>query len=336
MKHCLVTGGAGFIGSHLTEALLARGDRVTVLDDESTGSSANLAAVADHARFRYLRGSAGDASALGPLIDEADEVYHLAAAVGVDLVVHDPIRTVRTNIQPTELVLESLRRRQRRGRPAKLLLTSSSEVYGKNPNPTFREDDDLVFGPTSLARWSYGASKAIDELLALAYHRQHEVPVVIVRLFNVVGPRQSPAYGSVLPRFVRAALAGGPLVVYGDGQQIRSFTHVSDVVSAILALMDQPRAVGLVTNVGSDQPVTIEELARRVVAAVGPRLRIEHQSYRDAYGEGFEECPHRVPDVGRLRSLVNFRPGVELDAIVRQCVEWWAAKTPGNGSGAEG
>jgi UDP-glucose 4-epimerase len=323
VKHCLVTGGAGFIGSHLTEALLARGDRVTVLDDESTGAVANLASVVDHARLRFVRGSAGDADAINPLVAEADEVYHLAAAVGVDLVVHDPIRTIHTNIQPTELVLKALRRRQRAGRPAKLFLTSSSEVYGKNPNPRFREDDDLVFGPTSLARWSYGASKAIDEMMALAYHRQHEVPVVIVRLFNVVGPRQSPAYGSVLPRFVRAALAGGPLVVYGDGQQIRSFTHVSDVISAALALMDQPRAVGLVTNVGSDQPVTIETLARQVVAAVNPALRIEYQSYRDAYGEGFEECAHRVPDLSRLKSLVGIRPQVTLDAIVRQCVDWW-------------
>jgi len=320
VKHCLVTGGAGFIGSHLAETLLARGDRVTVLDDESTGSAANLASIADHPQFRYVRGSAGQADTLDPLVQEADEVYHLAAAVGVDLVVRDPIRTITTNVEPTALVLEAVRRRLSTGQSAKLFLASSSEVYGKNPRPLYQEDDDLVFGPTRVGRWSYGASKAIDEFLALAYHRQHGVPVVIARLFNVVGPRQSPAYGSVLPRFVRAALAGGPIVVYGDGQQVRSFTHVSDVVAAILALMNQPQAVGLVTNVGGDQAVTILELAQRVAAAVGGNPPIEHQSYRDAYGEGFEDCARRAPDLTRLHTLTAFRARVDLDQIVRQLI----------------
>jgi len=326
VKHCLVTGGAGFIGSHLAEALVARGDRVTVLDDESTGSAANLAALFDHERFRYVRGSAGDADTLGPLVEAADEVYHLAAAVGVDLVVRDPIRTINTNVQPTALVLEAMHRRQNAGRAVKLFLASSSEVYGKNPRPVYQEDDDLVFGPTRRGRWCYGTSKAIDEFLALAYHQQHGVPVVVARLFNVVGPRQSPAYGSVLPRFICAARSGGPLVVYGDGQQTRSFTHVSDVVAAILALMAEPDAVGLVTNIGSDQSVSILELAQRVVAAVHPTLRIEHLSYAEAYGAAFEECPHRVPDLTRLRRLIDFRPRMDLDAIVRQLV---AAKLNG-------
>jgi UDP-glucose 4-epimerase len=267
-----------------------------------------------------VRGSAGDADTLGPLVEAADEVYHLAAAVGVDLVVRDPIRTINTNVQPTALVLETLRRWQNGGRSVKLFLASSSEVYGKNSRPVYQEDDDLVFGPTRRGRWCYGMSKAIDEFLALAYHQQHGVPVVIARLFNVVGPRQSPAYGSVLPRFIRAALSGGPLVVYGDGQQTRSFTHVSDVVAAILSLMAQPDAVGLVTNIGSDQSVSILELAQRVVAAVNPALCIEHLSYAEAYGAGFEECPHRVPDLTRLRSLIDFHPRMDLDAIVRQLV----------------
>jgi UDP-glucose 4-epimerase len=318
VKHCLVTGGAGFIGSHLAEALLARGDRVTVLDDESTGSAANLATLFDHDRFRYVCGSAADADTLGPLVEEAEEVYHLAAAVGVDLVVRDPIRTINTNVQPTSLVLEAACRRHLAGRSMKVFVASSSEVYGKNPRSVYQEDDDLVFGPTRRGRWCYGTSKAIDEFLGLAYHQQHRLPVVVARLFNVVGLRQSPAY--VLPRFVRAALSGGPLVVYGDGHQTRSFTHVSDVVRAILGLVAHPGAAGLVTNIGSDQPVSILELAQRVVAAVNPALRIEHLSYAEAYGAAFEECPHRVPDLTRLRSLIDFRPRMDLDAIIRQLV----------------
>lgn len=325
MRHCLVTGGAGFIGSHLAEALLAAGHRVSVIDDESTGSVQNLAAVADHARFRYVRGSVADDALMGPLVDEADEVYHLAAVVGVELVVRDPRRTLQMNVNPTAALLERLAAKQSAGRPTPLFLASSSEVYGKNPRPVYREEDDLVFGATTRARWSYGISKAVDEILALDHHRRRGLPLVIARLFNVVGPRQSPRHGFVLPRLVQAALAGGPLVVFGDGRQVRSFAHVADVVAAIPALVAQPAARGLVVNLGSDEAVTILELARRVGAAVDPALAVRLQSYGEAYGDGFEECPRRVPDLTRLRSLLDFRPRMSLDETIRQTVAWWRA-----------
>ena len=226
VKHALITGGAGFIGSHLAEALIARDYRVTVVDDESTGTAENLAAVRDHFNFSFVHGSVADKALVRRLVSDVDEVYHLAAAVGVQLISTAPIHTIETNIYPTELMLSELLRRKREGYAVKLFLASSSEVYGKNPKPLWTEDDDLVFGPTTRPRWSYGASKAIDEFLALAYWRQHRLPVVIGRFFNVVGPRQTGRYGMVLPRFVEAALAGRPLTVHDDGQQVRCFAHV--------------------------------------------------------------------------------------------------------------
>ena len=241
MKHALITGGAGFIGSHLAEALLARGDRVSVVDDESTGTIENLAAVRDHPSFSFVQGHRGRRGAGPPLVADVDEVYHLAAAVGVQLIATAPIRTIETNIYPTELILSELLRRKREGYAVKLFLASTSEVYGKNPKPLWTEEDDLVFGPTTRPRWSYGASKAIDEFLALAYWRQQRLPVVVGRFFNVVGPRQTGGYGMVLPRFVDAALAGRPLVVHDDGQQVRCFAHVSDVVRIVLELMETAR-----------------------------------------------------------------------------------------------
>jgi len=320
VKHCLVTGGAGFIGSHLTEALLARGDRVSVVDDESTGSIDNLAAVMDHPRFRYTKGTVADRDLVRRLVADVDEVYHLAAAVGVALIASAPIRTIETNIYPTELILAELGRRQQQGRTAKLFLASSSEVYGRNPKPRWSEEDDLVFGPTDRARWSYGTSKAIDEFLALAYWRQQRLPVVVGRLFNVVGPRQSGAYGMVLPRFVEAALAGGPLVVHDDGRQVRCFAHVSDVVRAIIGLMDRQQAVGRVLNIGSDQPISILELARRVIAAVDPSLAIKFVDYAEAYADDFEDCRHRVPDLTRLREVLDFELRHDLDDVIREVV----------------
>jgi len=320
VKHCLVTGGAGFIGSHLTEALLARGDRVSVVDDESTGSIDNLAAVMDHPRFRYTKGTVADRDLVRRLVADVDEVYHLAAAVGVALIASAPIRTIETNIYPTELILAELGRRQQQGRTAKLFLASSSEVYGRNPKPRWSEEDDLVFGPTDRARWSYGTSKAIDEFLALAYWRQQRLPVVVGRLFNVVGPRQSGAYGMVLPRFVEAALAGGPLVVHDDGRQVRCFAHVSDVVRAIIGLMDRQQAVGRVLNIGSDQPTSILDLARRVIAAVDPSLAIEFVGYAEAYADDFEDCRHRVPDLTRLREVLDFELRHDLDDVIREVV----------------
>jgi UDP-glucose 4-epimerase len=322
MKHCLVTGGAGFIGSHLTEALLARGDRVSVVDDESTGTIDNLAAVLDHHQFSYMKGSVADAKLVRRLVAEVDEVYHLAAAVGVRLIAQHPIRTIETNIYTTELLLRELGRQIDAGRSVKFFMTSTSEVYGKNPKEQWTEEDDLVFGPTIRARWSYGASKAIDEFLALAYWRERKLPVVVGRLFNVVGPRQTGAYGMVLPRFVDAALAGLPLVVHDDGRQQRCFAHVSDVVRMILALMDCPAAVGGVFNIGSDQPVSILELAQRVISAVDPSLEVEFVSYAQAYSEDFEDCRRRVPDLTKLHTLTGLRARYGLDDIVRELVEW--------------
>jgi UDP-glucose 4-epimerase len=322
LTHSLVTGGAGFIGSHLAEALIARGDRVTVIDDESTGSVENLAAICRHPRLTFVAGSVAEGAIVARLVSEANEVYHLAAAVGVQLIAQDPIRTIETNVYPTQLLLAELRKQHQSGRRVKLFLASTSEVYGKNPKTTWTEEDDLVFGPTSRARWSYGVSKAIDEFLALAHWREHGLPVVTARFFNVVGPRQTGSYGMVLPRFVDAAIAGRPLVVHDDGRQMRCFGHVADVVRAVVDLMAAPAAVGRVFNVGSDQPVSILELAQRVVAMVNPGLAIEFQSYAEAYSPDFEDVRSRVPDLTRLRETIDYRPQFSLDDVIRQVVAW--------------
>jgi UDP-glucose 4-epimerase len=318
----LVTGGAGFIGSHLTEALLARGDEVTVVDDESTGRLANLAAVAKYPRLSVVRGSIGDAALISRVLDGVSEVYHLAAAVGVALIAREPLQTIERNIYPTQLLLDELCRRHQTGQAIKFFLASTSEVYGKNPKPVWNEEDDLVFGSTMRPRWSYGASKAIDEFLTLACARQFGLPVVIGRFFNVVGPRQSGAYGMVLPRFVEAALAGQPLVVHDDGKQVRCFAHVSDVVAAVLALMQTPAAIGQVFNIGSDQPVSIHALAQAVIQQTGSRSPIEFQSYTDAYDQDFEDIRRRVPDLSKLAATIGVRPRQDLPAIVRDIVAW--------------
>lgn len=322
MGKILVTGGAGFIGSHLTEALLARGDEVVVVDDESTGRAANLAAAAANPRLTIVRGSIGDAALISRVLDGASEVYHLAAAVGVALIAREPLQTIERNIYPTQLLLDELCRRQRAGQSVRFFLASTSEVYGKNPKLVWNEEDDLVFGPTTRPRWSYGASKAIDEFLTLACARQFGLPVVIARFFNVVGPRQTGAYGMVLPRFVDAALAGEPLLVHDDGRQVRCFAHVSDVVGAVLALMQKPAAAGKVFNIGSDQPVSILDLAKRVVALTSSHSPIEFQSYAAAYDADFEDIRHRVPDLSRIRSTMNYMPKFDLDAIVRDVISW--------------
>jgi UDP-glucose 4-epimerase len=305
----------------LTEALLSRGDHVSVVDDESTGSYRNLAAVASHPRLEYTRGTIADAHLIRRLLSGVDEVYHLAAAVGVQLIASSPIRTIETNIYPTELLLREIDRFRGHRQP-KLYLASTSEVYGKNPKPQWNEEDDLVFGATTRPRWSYGASKAIDEFLALAYGKEHGLPVVVGRFFNVVGPRQTGAYGMVLPRFVEAALAGGPIVVHDDGRQVRCFAHVLDVVRAVLALMEAPGAVGRVFNIGSDQPVSILQLAEMVRSEVNPAAEIRFQSYSDAYSEDFEDCRRRVPDLARLRGMIGFCPQFDLAETIRQVIAW--------------
>ncbi len=317
----LITGGAGFIGSHLAEALVARGDHVTAIDDESTGSAGNLAPLVGHPRFAYHRGTLADRELTRRLVSDVDEVYHLAAAVGVQLIASSPIHTIEANVYLTELLLAELRRRQEAGAKVKLFLASTSEVYGKNPKPIWTEEDDLVFGPTTRARWSYGVSKAIDEFLALAYYRQHGLPVVVARFFNVVGPRQTGQYGMVLPRLADAALAGGPLIVHDDGRQTRCFAHVRDVVQMVLALMREPKAVGEVFNLGSDQPISILELAERVRAAANPATDIAFQSYAEAFPADFEDVRARVPCLDKLRNVIGPLPVTPLNEIVREVVE---------------
>ena len=326
MKHILVTGGAGFIGSHLTETLLARGDRVTVVDDESTGRYANLAAVHPHPQLEYIRGNIGDPELVARVTAQVEEVYHLAAAVGVALIARQPMETIERNIHPTELLLDALVARWGRGERVKFFLASTSEVYGKNPKPNWTEDDDLVFGATTKARWSYGASKAIDEFLALACWREYKLPVVIGRFFNVVGPRQSGAYGMVLPRFVESALAGRPLVVHDDGRQVRCFAHVSDVLASVLELMDNRAALGRVFNIGSDQPVSILELAQQVARLANSQSPIEFQSYADAYDEDFEDVRRRVPDLSRLHRTISHRNHYDLEAVIRAVIAHQSAE----------
>ena len=321
MKHVLITGGAGFIGSHLTEEILARGDRVTVVDDESTGRVENLAAVRDRPQLTYIRGDIGEPRLAARVVATADEVYHLAAAVGVALIARQPTDTIRRNIYPTELLLDELLRWWQQGKPVKCFVASTSEVYGKNPKAHWTEDEDLVFGATTRARWSYGASKAIDEFLALACHREYRLPVVIGRFFNVVGPRQSGAYGMVLPRFVDAALAGRPLIVHDDGQQTRCFAHVADVIATVLELMESPAAPGRVFNIGSDRPVSILELARRVVALAGSSSPIEFQTYAEAYDQDFEDVRRRIPVLARLHATVAYRNRYDLDATIRAVID---------------
>jgi len=321
VKHILVTGGAGFIGSHLVEMLIARGDRVTVVDDESTGSQENLHAIAGHFDFSFVPGDAADRPLMERLLSDVDEVYHLAAAVGVRLIAEAPIDSIVRNLRPLEALLELLLASHRRGRSVKLFLASSSEVYGKNPLPTWKEDDDLLFGPTVRSRWSYGAAKAIDEFLALAYWRQYHQPVVIGRFFNVVGPRQTGRYGMVLPRFIDAALAGRPPLVHDDGKQIRCFAHVHDVCRATTQLMKHSAALGQVFNIGSDQPVTILELARKVTAAVDPELDVEFESYASAYDDDFEDVRRRVPDLSKLKRTIKFQPEYDVDAIITELVQ---------------
>ena len=322
MKHSLVTGGAGFIGSHLTEVLLARGDRVSVVDDESTGSIDNLAAVIDHPNLHYTKDNVADERVVREMLADADEVYHMAAAVGVQLIAESPIHTIETNIYPTELILRYLDEQRAEGRPVKLFLASTSEVFGKNPKKRWDEEDSLVYGPTTRARWAYGTSKAIDEFLALAYWRERRLPVVVGRMYNVIGPRQKGAYGMVVPRFVEAALSGGPLVVHDDGQQVRCFAHVSDVVRAIVGLMQCDAAIGQVFNIGSDYAVSILDLAKRVTAAVDPETPIEFISYAEAYSEDFEDCRHRVPDLTRIRKTIDYHLEYELDDIIREVIAW--------------
>ena len=316
LQTCLITGGAGFIGSHLTERLLSLGHRVIVVDDLSTGQKNNLDPVMDHANLEYIQGTVEDEALVADVVDRADRVYHLAAAVGVALIAKQPIQTIERNVYPTQLILNRLGERAKSGELIPCFIASTSEVYGKNPKPTWCEEDDLVFGATTKPRWSYGVSKAIDEFLGLAFYKERKLPVVVGRFFNVVGPRQTGAYGMVLPRFVEAALEGKSIVVHDDGKQVRCFAHVDDVVGAVIQLVETPQAAGRVYNIGSDVPVSILELAERVIARVGGESKIEFQSYADAYDESFEDIRRRVPDLTRISDAIGYAPTKDLDAII--------------------
>ncbi len=312
----LITGGAGFVGSHLSEALLERGDEVLVLDNLSTGSIDNIIHLKDHPRFHYSIDSVENEPLLAELIDRSDAVVHLAAAVGVKLIVERPVHTIETNVHGTEVVLKHANKKKKL-----VVIASTSEVYGKSASVPFREDADLVLGPSSKHRWAYACSKLIDEFLALAYWKERKLPVIIVRLFNTVGPRQTGQYGMVIPNFVRQALAGQPITVFGDGTQSRSFTYVGDVVRAVVALMDEPRAIGQVFNIGNGQEITIGALAEKVRALTRSSSEIVRIPYDQAYESGFEDMPRRVPDIGRIAALIGYRPTVDLDEILTRVIE---------------
>ena len=311
----LITGGAGFVGSHLAERHLAQGDEVYVVDDLSTGSIENIQHLKPHERFHYAIDTVTNVSLSAELVDLCDTIYHLAAAVGVRLIVESPVRTIETNVRGTEVVLHLAAKKQKR-----VLITSTSEVYGKRDTVPFREDDDLVLGATSKARWAYACSKAIDEFLAIAYWNEKRVPAVIVRLFNTVGARQTGRYGMVIPNFVQQALAGEDITVFGDGSQRRCFTHVSDAVGAIMRLAAHPAAAGQVYNVGNAEEVSILELAERIKAATGSKSRIVRVPYEKAYQEGFEDMMRRVPDISKAAQAVGYKPTVTLDEILADVI----------------
>ena len=314
--HAFITGGAGFIGSHLAEALLAAGHKVTVLDNLSTGAMENIEHLKQAPGFRYVIDSVTNEPVLAELIDAADVVFHLAAAVGVKLIVEAPVHTIETNVHGTEVVLKHANKKKKL-----VVIASTSEVYGKSTAVPFREDADLVMGPTPKHRWAYACSKAIDEFLALAYWKERKLPVIIVRFFNTVGPRQTGRYGMVIPNFVRQGLAGQPITVHGDGTQTRSFCYVGDIVEALQRLVAEPRAIGEVFNVGNDQEITILELAERVRDLTGGRSEIVKIPYDQAYEAGFEDMPRRVPDLAKIGHLVGYKPEVGLDEILARVVD---------------
>ena len=313
----LLTGGAGFVGSHLAERLLTLGHEVIVLDDLSTGSIGNIEHLKGHKSFSYVIDSVTNEPLLAELIDRSDVVFHLAAAVGVKLIVEQPVHTIETNVHGTEVVLKHANKKKKL-----VFVASTSEVYGKSGDVPFREEADLVLGPTLKHRWAYACSKMIDEFLALAYWKEKKLPVVVVRLFNTVGPRQTGQYGMVLPTFVRQALAGHPITVFGDGTQSRSFTYVGDVVEALVVLAGEPRAIGGVYNIGNTDEISIRDLAGRVKTMTGSASQIQFIPYDQAYEEGFEDMPRRVPDLTKLRDLIGYEPKVRLDEILRRVIDY--------------
>jgi UDP-glucose 4-epimerase len=321
MRRALVTGGAGFVGSHLSEALLAAGYDVMIIDDLSTGRFENIQHLVDHPNFHFAIETITNQAVMDRLVSECDLVFHLAAAVGVDLIVSSPIHVIETNVRGTDIVLSTARRYRK-----KTLIVSTSEVYGKSNEPTFREDDDRIIGSTTKSRWSYAASKALDEFLALAYHKEADLPVVIVRLFNTVGPRQRGRYGMVIPRFVRWALANESIQVYGDGRQTRCFANVSDVVKAIITLSETPAAEGEIFNIGSQEEISILELAERVKARIDSSSEILLVPYDEAYEEGFEDMRRRVPNTDKIKALTGWQAKTSLEETLDQVVAYFRAQ----------
>lgn len=319
----LITGGAGFIGSHLADIYIARGDEVSVLDDLSTGSINNIQHLKHHPNFQYTIDTIHKSSVVAELVDECDVVFHLAAAVGVRLIVESPVHTIDTNVHGTEVVLNQANKKKK-----KVLIASTSEVYGLSEQVPFREDGPLVLGASTKGRWSYACSKLLDEFLALAYWREKKLPTVVVRLFNTVGPRQTGQYGMVIPTFVKQALAGRPITIYGNGTQSRCFCDVSDVVRALADLMEEPEAVGQVFNVGSSEEVTIAGLAALVKRLSGSSSEIVTIPYTQAYGSGFEDMPRRVPDTTKVSALIGFRPTLSLEEIVHRVIDYHRASAP--------
>ena len=313
----LITGGAGFIGSYLSEAYIQRGEEVWVIDDLSTGSLENITQLLHHPRFHFVNDTILNREILLELTGTCDVIIHLAAAVGVRLIIEEPLKSIHTNVVGTELVLEMANKFRK-----KIFIASTSEVYGRNSKVPLHEDDQRIYGSTVLARWSYAATKAMDEFLALAYYRTKQLPVIIARLFNTVGPRQTGRYGMVIPRFVGQALRNDPITVYGDGSQTRTFTYVGDVVQGIMALIDEPGAVGEIFNIGGEEEITIETLALKVKTITGSSSRIEHIPYSEAYQEGFEDMERRVPDITRIQRLVGYRNTRDIDTILAKVVEY--------------
>ena len=318
-----ITGGAGFIGSHLSDAYINRGDEVHILDDLSTGSIENIRHLKEHPNFHYTIDSVHNRPLVAELVDQCDLVFHLAAAVGVKLIVESPVRTMETNIQGTEVVLEQAAKKNKR-----VLVASTSEVYGLSDQIPYKEDGNLVLGATTKGRWSYACSKAIDEFLALAYYHEKRLPTTIVRLFNTVGPRQTGRYGMVIPSFVKQALAGKPITVYGDGTQSRCFGYVGDVVTSLVKLMDQPETVGEVYNIGATEEISIGELAELIKVKTKSSSEIVLIPYDEAYEAGFEDMPRRVPDVSKLEQCINFKPNVNLDQILDSVIDSFIKPVP--------
>lgn len=319
----LITGGAGFIGSHLAEALLAKDHKVTILDNLSTGRLENVAHLEADPRFHIVAGDILNEFLVDKLVERADWVFHLAAAVGVDLIVKDPLRSLTTNIKGSEIVLESVYRYHR-----KVLITSTSEIYGKNINGPLKEDDDRILGSPLKTRWSYSTSKAVDEILAYVYWKEKKVPTIIVRLFNTVGPRQTGHYGMVIPRFVNQALRGENITVYGTGNQSRCFVFVKDVADAVVRLMNHPDAVGQVFNLGSQEEISIKSLAEMILSLTGSSSRIVYVPYDQAYEEGFEDMQRRVPDITKANRLVGFKPTVNLERILQLVIQSFRQTVP--------